>query len=416
MRTIQKPHLLFGTALACVAAAFGTQASLTAQASPSPAAPVEKVLHSFNGTDGSLPVAGVTLDLAGNIYGTTNFGGTGSAEFGDGTVFKLSGSGDDQSTLTTLASFTGADGNQPQGGVIVRASGHLFGTTSSGGADGKGTVFELAGSGDTTLKTLVSFTGANGSGPSSGLTVLHDCLYGTTSAGGAGNDGTVFELCGPEHKTLTTLVSFDGTNGSRPMAGLVADRAGNLYGTTINGGANASGTVFKLSGQRHETLTTLVNFAGTNGSGPRGGLAIDAYDNLFGTTEGGGAGQVGTLYELRGPGHETLTTLFAFSPSGPGGTSPEDALLIDGAGNLYGTTSGGIDSSPDELGSVFKLSADHVTLTTLYTFTGNGDGGNPVGGLAADRNGNLYGTTTSFGASGNGVVFKLTGTGFVPAR
>ena len=393
---------------------FGTHLSAAAQASSAPAAPVLKVLHSFDGTDGSLPVAGVTLDVAGNLYGTTNFGGTGSAEFGDGTVFKLSGA--DQSTLTTLASFTGADGNQPQGGVLVRASGHLFGTTTSGGADGNGTVFELAGSGDTTLKTLVSFTGANGSGPSSGLTVLHDCLYGTTSAGGAGNDGTVFELCGPEHKTLTTLVSFTGTNGNRPMAGLVADRAGNLYGTTVGGGANGSGTVFELSGPRHETLTTLVSFAGTNGSGPRGGLAIDAFDNLFGATEGGGAGQVGTLYELRGPGHETLTTLFAFSSSGPGGTSPECNLLIDGAGNLYGTTSGGVDSSPDELGSVFRLSADHVTLTTLYAFTGNGDGGNSVGGLAADRDGNLFGTTTSFGASGNGVVFKLSGTGFVPAR
>ena len=408
--------MLFGTVLACIAAGLGAQVSAVAQASPAPAAPVLTVLHSFTGSDGSLPVAGVTLDAAGNIYGTTNFGGSGSAEFGDGTVFKLTSDGADQSTLTTLASFTGADGNQPQGVVVVRSSGHLFGTTSSGGADGKGTVFELAGSGDTTLKTLVSFTGANGSGPFSGLTLLHDCLYGTTSAGGAGNDGTVFELCGPGHKTLTTLVSFDGTNGSRPLAGLVADRAGNLYGTTVGGGANGSGTVFKLSGPHHETLSTLVNFAGTNGSGPRGGLAIDAYDNLFGTTEGGGAGQVGTLYELRGPSHETLTTLFAFSASGPGGTSPEDGLLIDSAGNLYGTTSGGVDSSPDELGSVFKLSADHVTLTTLYTFTGNGDGGNPVGGLAADPNGNLYGTTTSFGASGNGVVFKLTGSGFVPAR
>ena len=406
MKNNRRIPLLLSTALACAVTAFGTRAAS--------AAPVITTLVSFNGTNGSGPVAGLTFDAAGNLYGTTQFGGAGSAEFGNGTAFELSGA--DLSTLTTLASFNGGNGTGPQGTLTLDSSGNLYGTTSSGGANGDGTVFELSGSNHSTLTTLASFTGSDGAAPYSGLTIVGDCLFGTTSAGGASADGTVFELCGAAHTTLTTLVSFTGTNGNLPYSTLVADSAGNLYGTTINGGADNSGTVFELSGADHKTLTTLVSFNGTNGSGPRGGLAIDASGQLYGTTEGGGSGQVGTIFELSGANHTTLNTLFSFSQSGPGGTSPEDGVLLDAAGNLYGTTSGGIDSSPDLLGSVFKLSADHQTLTTLYAFTGNNDGGNPVGGLTADSAGNLYGTTSAFGASGDGVVFKLSGSGFVTAQ
>ncbi len=396
----------FGAALACAVIGFGTQAAL--------AAPVLTTLVSFNGTDGSTPVAGLTIDSAGNLFGATMLGGTGPAQFGNGTAFELSGPS--HGTFTTLTSFNGSNGTGPQNTLTLDSSGDLFGTTSSGGAGGAGTVFELSGPNHNTLTTLVNFNGPNGSAPYSGLTIVGDDLFGTTSAGGANGYGTVFELSGPNYSTVTTLVSFTGVNGSLPYSTLVADAAGNLYGTTINGGANGSGTVFELSGADHQTFTTLVSFNGNNGSGPRGGLTLDASGNLFGTTEGGGADEEGTIFELSGTDHTTLNTLFSFSQSGPGGTSPIAGLLIDAAGNLYGTTSGGVDSSPDLLGSVFKLSSDHTTLTTLYTFTGNSDGGNPASGLTVDQEGNLYGTTTSAGANGAGVVFELSGTGFVTSE
>ena len=206
-------------------------------------------------------------DPAGDLFGTTLYGGTNK----DGTVFELVNNG--AWTLQTLVSFIGANGENPEGGLIRDAVGDLFGTTYTGGANGYGTVFEIpkAANGYGTLITLVSFTNTGGEGgyPKAGL--IADAagnLFGTTTAGGANGYGTVFELVkkGGGSYTLTMLVSFNGDNGSNPAAGLIMDAAGDLFSTTYSGGANGfnDGTVFELvkNGGSYR-LNTLINFNGT---------------------------------------------------------------------------------------------------------------------------------------------------------
>lgn len=392
-----------------------------------PATPVLTTLVAF-GSSGNLPVAGLTFDFAGRLYGTTLFGGSGGGEFGSGTVFELSGP--DLTTFTSLFSFNGGKGASPAAALTLDAIGNLYGTTQAGGKAGTGTAFELSAPNHRALSTLASFTGANGSAPLAGLTFFSTGqfhipghpyyaghLFGTTSTGGANGDGTVFELSGPDRKTLTTLASFtSGVNGARPGSTLVADNAGHLFGTTFTGGPGGGyGTVFELSGPTHQTLTTLATFTGPNGANPIGGLTLDASGNLYGTTQYGGPGTAGTIFELAGPTHRKLVTIASFGLNDPNGAVPQGTLLIDAAGNLYGTTNGGGDEFGGGgafLGAVFKLSADHTTLTPLYAFTGNADGDIPQAGLTADAAGNLYGTTTS-GGSGGGTVFRLSGSGFV---
>ena len=410
---------LAGTALALTLAGSGVHAA--------PAAPVLTTLLSFDGTNGTISAAGLTFDSAGTLYGTAVFGGSGG-EFGFGTVFELSGPG--HTREKTLVKFNYTDGSEPTAALTRDSSGNLFGTTSAGGAAGTGTAFELSGAGHRTLTTLASFTGANGASPLGGLAFYAPArfhipglpyfdgdLFGTTSTGGKNGYGTVFKLSGTGHTTQTILVSFTIANGSQPGATLVADATGNLYGTTFTGGPGSYGTVFELSGPDHRTLTTLASFNGSNGANPFGGLTLDAAGNLYGTTQYGGPGYGGTIFELSGTGHRTLTTLATFGNDDPNGAVPQGTLLIDAAGNLFGTTNGGADEFGDGafLGAVFKLSADHETMTPLYAFTGNEDGDIPQAGLVADAAGNLYGTTTSGGANGGGTVFELSGTGFVPS-
>ena len=410
------PSLLFSTILCW------TAVEARAQSAPTP---VLTTLVAFDGTNGSLPVDELTTDFVGNLYGTTLFGGSGGGEFGQGTVFELSGI--NHATFTTLATFDGTNGAEPEGGLTFDIFGNLYGTTGGGGPAGTGTAFRLSGAGHQILTTLTSFDGSDGANPFSGLTLyaagsphypglpyFAGNLFGTTDAGGATGDGTVFELSGSDHKTFTTLLSFTGANGSRPDTRLVADATGNLYGTTTSGGPGRFGTVFELSGPNHTTITTLAAFDGVNESGPRGGLTLDKAGNVYGTTEGGGPGGGGTVFELAGPDHQTLTTLAAFGLSDPNGAAPTGRLLIDAAGNLFGTTTGGgVDFAPANLGSIFEISADHRTLSRLYRFTGGQDGAIPEAGLVADLAGNLYGTTSSAGSNGSGTVFRLSNSGFV---
>jgi uncharacterized repeat protein (TIGR03803 family) len=395
----------------------------------------ETVLYSFTGTngDGAFPVAGLTLDTAGNLYGTTENGG--QCVSGCGTVFKIDPSGKE----TVLYSFTGmnGDGRDPVAGVIIDNAGNLYGTTKEGGSTqcadtfGCGTVFKLDPSGHETV--LYSFTGMNGDGanPVAGLTFdTAGNLYGTTENGGqcVSGCGTVFKL-DPSGKE-TVLYSFTGMNGdgANPVAGLNLDTAGNLYGTTENGGQCVSGcgTVFKIDPSGYETV--LYGFTGMNGDGanPAAGLIVDSAGNLYGTTLGGGSASGGTMFKLDPSGHETV--LYSFTGTNGDGANPAAGLIMDSAGNSYGTTQfGGVTScyasfgSPPGCGTVFKVDpSGHETV--LYSFTGtNGDGANPAAGLIMDSAGNSYGTTqfggvTScyayFGANpGCGTVFKVDPSG-----
>jgi uncharacterized repeat protein (TIGR03803 family) len=344
-------------------------------------------------TNGSSPIGGLIRDSSGNLYGTASGGGA----FNYGTVFELA---QGSSTITALASFNyGIDGTNPVAGLIMDGSGNLYGTASAGGAIADGTVFELA-KGSGTITTLAPFNGTDGADPQAALIMdSSGNLYGTTVSGGSSGDGTVFELTRSDK--LIALVSFNGTDGANPYAGLIMDSSGNLYGATVSGGASGLGTAFELV-KRSRKLITLASFSGTDGANPYAGLIMDGSGNLYGTTEKGGASGDGSVFELaRGSG--TITTLASFN--GTDGANPYAGVIMDSSGNLYGTTDGG--GAPG-YGTVFELAPGSGTITTLASFNGT-DGANPYAGLIRDGSGHLYGTTKYGGASGTGTIFELTG-------
>ena len=354
----------------------------------------EKVLYSFRGkADGRFPYAGLVRDAAGNLYGTTYQGGA----YGLGTVFKLSKTG----KKTVLHSFarTGGDGANPEAGLVRDAAGNLYGTTPYGGASGYGTVFMLDTTGKETV--LYSFTGTGGDGaePLFGYLVRDAAgnLYGTTEGGGASGYGTVFML--DETGNETVLYSFTGTggDGTEPAAGLVRDAAGNLYGTTKSGGASGYyGTVFMLDTTGKETV--LHSFDGSDGADPLAGLVRDAAGNLYGTTNSGDG--YGTVFMLDETGKETV--LHSFKRPSREGAYPF-GLVRDAKGNLYGTT---FEGGASGLGTVFMLDKTGKE-TVLHRFAGS-DGAYPDAGLVRDAKGNLYGTTSIGGAYEDGTMFELT--------
>jgi uncharacterized repeat protein (TIGR03803 family) len=322
---------------------------------------IETVLYSFSGgTDGRYPIGGLIRDEADNLYGTTIGGAPGSPGFG--TVFKLDTAGHE----TTLYTFTGgADGASPSGTLLRDASGNLYGTTQNGGTNcgnGCGTVFKVDPSGHETV--LYSFTGgADGSIPVVGL--IRDAVgnfYGTASAGGdlsactnfgvSPGCGVVFKLDGTG--TFSVLHTFSGGgDGGGPASPLTLDADGNLYGTAAQGGLTACqfgcGTLFKLD--TSGTLTVLYSFpGGTSASGPRGPLLRDSAGFIWGTTIGGGRVNHGTVYRVDAAGH--AVKLYNFTAGSDGG-SPYGGVIHDAAGNFYGTAIGGGTFSA---GTIFKLS------------------------------------------------------------
>jgi uncharacterized repeat protein (TIGR03803 family) len=365
----------------------------------------ETVLYSFTGgSDGGYPLAGLIRDSAGNLYGTTVAGGLA----GGGVVYKLDPTGHE----TVLYSFTGgADGGNPNAGVIFDSAGNLYGTTAGGGdlspcyGVGCGVVFKLNPSGLETV--LYTFTGgADGSRPSAG--VIFDSagnLYGTTAGGGTAGVGAVFKLDVIGHETV--LCSFPGSDGAAPWASVIQDSAGNLYGTTTGGGSAGAGVVYKLDATGHETI--LYNFTGgADGANPSAGVIMDSAGNLYGTTNGGGATGAGVVYKVDPAGHETVlysfTGICCGSPT-TDGVDPNGGVIMDSAGNLYGTTYWGGAAG---WGTVYKLDpTSHETV--LYNFTNGADGGQVVSGVVRDEAGNIYGTT--FGGAHAGVVYKLDPTG-----
>ena len=363
-------------------------------------AQTESVLHSFahNGTDGSASFAGLAIDTKGNLYGTTYNGGANNS----GMVFKVTPSG----TETVLHSFGGAYGANPYfSGVVRDTAGNLYGTTTAGGANGFGTVFKLSPTGTETVLHSFAADGKDGSHPYARLAIdKTGNLYGTTPVGGANNFGTVFKVT--PSGTETVLYSFKGgTDGCNPNnAGVVLGKNGVLYGTTSGCGANAVGTVFKLTPTGTETVLHSFANDGTDGFSPYAGLAIDTKGNLYGTTYFGGASGFGTVFKLTPTGTETV--LHNFANDGKDGCHPENSgLVLDVTGNLYGTTTVGGASG---LGTVFKLTPTG-TETVLHSFANNGtDGFDPYAGLALDKAGILYGTTLEGGANGFGTVFKIT--------
>jgi uncharacterized repeat protein (TIGR03803 family) len=370
-------------------------------------------LHSFHGADGATPDAGLVQATNGDLYGTTA-GGLGPNS--GGTVFRITPSG----TLATLYRFCAqgncADGRYPYAGLVQATNGDLYATTFDGGPSGYGTVFKITPSG--TLTTLYRFCAQtncpDGEFPEAGLVqATGGNFYGTTSAGGTYNHGTVFKIT--PGGTLTTLYSFCSlagcADGEEPLAGLVQATNGDFYGTTYSGGANSDGTVFKVTPSG--TLTTLYSFCSlagcADGATPVAGLVQATNGDLYGTTYLGGANSDGAVFKITPSG--TLTTLYSFcSLAGcADGQGPWAGLVQATDGNFYGTTySGGANSD----GTVFKITPSG-TLTTLYSFcslAGCADGEEPRAGLVQATNGDLYGTTTweGAGSKGAGTVFSLS--------
>jgi uncharacterized repeat protein (TIGR03803 family) len=370
-------------------------------------------LYNTTQSDGNL-----VFDTAGHLYGAAFYGGT----TGLGSVFELTSSSGVW-TESNIYSFPASAGAEPFGGLIFDGAGNLYGTTETGGTYNLGSVFELTPNGSGwTEKVLHSFKGGNdGKYPFSPLTFdSAGNLYGTTSAGGAHNGGTVFELSpnGMGGWANTSIYAFcaltnctDGEMENSDIAGLTLDAAGNIYGTTVNGGAYKAGTLFKLTHSASAwTETVLSSFCRCpNGGEPLGGVIFDSAGNLYGTTYVGG-GTWGTVYEFNVTTN-TKTVLYEFrGPQYNDGAYPEGNLIFDTAGNLYGTTDSG---GTADNGTVFELQptgSGSWTEIVLHSFTGKPDGAGPAAGVIFDTAGNLYGTTIGGGASEYGTVFELTPT------
>jgi uncharacterized repeat protein (TIGR03803 family) len=387
--------------------------------------------HSFNGTDGSIPNAALVQGTDGNFYGTTGSGGScSSSVLGCGTVFKMTAAG----KVTTLHSFNGTDGVDPDGALVQGTDGNFYGTTEVGGlisncaGNGCGTVFKITAAG--ALTTLYSFcpqaTCTDGDYPQGALVQGTDGnFYGTTSRGGSSacvdGCGTVFKIT--PAGTLTTLYSFcalaNCSDGASPQAGLVQGTDGEFYGTTEQGGT--AGSVFKITAAG--ALTTLHKFTAKQSAGgydPRAGLIQGADGNFYGTTWLGGANDGGTVFQITPAG--TLITLYSFCAltNCADGEDPYAGVVQGTDGNFYGTTHNGgyADNACQgfDCGTVFQLTPAGV-LTTLHTFDWT-DGGLSNAGLLQGTNGTFYGTSTTGGAlslcyQGCGTIFSVS-TGLGP--
>lgn len=353
------------------------------------------VLHEFKGspTDGANPQAGLVRDAAGNIFGTT-FAGGGASE---GTIFKLTKSGQ-ESVLFTFNTF---NGSFPASSLLLDKAGNLYGTAFEG-PGGAGVLFRLAKDG--TEDSFHIFEGGAGSQAAvpAGAVIIDQAgnIYGSTLLGGLGF-GVVYQI--DPAGSFTVLHNFHGTSdGAGPQGSLVRDAAGNIYGAAAEGGARNKGVIFRLA--TDGTLTVLHTFTGgKDGSSPQGGLLLDQAGNLFGSALKGGDAGNGTIFKVTTSGR--FTRLYSFVGK-PDGINPNGGLIKDAAGNILGTAQLG---GGQGLGTVFKLSPARV-LTVLHNFTGDLDGATPFGGLIRDSAGVLYGTADQnfLIQQRGGTVFKIT--------
>jgi uncharacterized repeat protein (TIGR03803 family) len=385
--------------------ALASMSGLAAATAPCAQAQTLNIVHNFTGgKDGANPDDGFTMSQTGILYGTASAGGAS----GQGVVFRITANGRE----AVMHSFAGGtDGAAPNGGVILDANGALYGTTTAGGAQGAGTVFKLVGTKESVLYSFAG--GTDGASPQAALTLdATGNLYGTTSAGGAAGNGTVFELVAPNKKNgqwkERVLYSFGtGTDGAVPLAGVTFDAAGNLYGTTSVGGGDGYGTIFRLKpGAKKWTETVVHSFQNADdGAYPYAGFVADATGNLYGAATQGGTAGGGTIFRLAPLKNGGVKFSVLYSVPGWGISGSFRNLLLDEAGNIYGTTHCDGD---DNAGTVFKLapSGDSWAYTLLYTFTGGSDGQFTISNLVL-KDGKLYGTTLNGGADGAGVVYSL---------
>lgn len=388
-----------------------------------------KSLHTFlQNVEGANPEAALLPGNDGFLYGTTANGGIN----GKGTLYKIQPDG---SGFVTLYAFSGigSDGATPYAGLLLGNDGALYGTTQYGGDSGHGVVFKIKPDGSG-FAVLHSFSGIGGEGAYPRTALIQDkngILYGTTDLGGNGK-GTLFKikLDGSDFETLYAFSQTDSnltnSDGAVPEAALLLGKDGFLYGTTLRGGANTNGTLFKImpDGSGFVALYTFSqtdgNFSNSDGAHPRAGLIQDEAGVLYGTTYLGGIDANGTLFRINSDGSNFMT-LYAFSQTdnlgiNNDGSTPQAALLLGKDGFLYGTTAtGGINGT----GTVFKIQRDSSGFVSLYSFgkddgsSINTDGTEPVASLIQRADGFLYGTTQRGGTDGSGTLFRLSPNAFL---
>jgi len=402
---------LYGTASAGGAALAGTVFKITTTGK-------FELLFSFDNTDGNTPDSALTQGTNGDLYGSTVFGGTNCSGSGCGTLFKITPAG----KFSTWFSFDGTNGSRPEGGVTQATNGDLYGTTVLGGVGNVGTVLKITRGG--MLTTLDSFNDGgviycpSGCRPNGQLIqAAKGDFYGTTFAGGTYGDGTVFRVT--PGGTLTTLSSFaDGSDGAAPSGALIQSADGNFYGTTQGGGPGLGGTIFMMSAAG--TRTTLYSFCsdGTypncpDGYYPNAGLIQATDGNFYGTTVYGGANGYGTVFRISPDG--SLSTLYSFCSQSDctDGGFPYAALLQDTDGDFYGATlEGGLGYVGGDTGNgtIFRLSAGLGPF--VMTQTTSGKVGSSVNILGSNLTGStsvtFNGTSATFIVNSTGTVITAT--------
>lgn len=389
----------------------------------------ETVVHAFLGqTDTGFPNSGLVADSAGNLYGLTYENG--------GAVFELTPDGNGGWNYNVIYGFTGfSDGFYPvdPAGVAIDSQGNLYGTCGNGGDYNNGAVWELSKGSDGVWRVArtYGFTGSGSDGSEPEASVLLDSagnVYGTTSGGGSSGAGTVFKLTPSGNGwTEQTLHSFTfGSDGARPRSSLIMDRAGNLYGTTLLGGASGNGVVFKLHPVGGSWVENVLyaftgNPDGSDGFAPLGNLTFDSAGRIYGATQAdtSGYGGYGGVFRLTPSPNAPrtveqpwrITWLHHFN--GSDGWEPSYGVTLDSHGNVYGSTQYGgqnLQACNAGCGVVFELtpSGQSWTENVLYGFTGGSDGGNPLGNVFVDNAGNVYGTTMNGGAYLYGTIYKVT--------
>jgi uncharacterized repeat protein (TIGR03803 family) len=367
----------------------------------------EQVFYNLNGPhDGASPEASLYLDAQGNFYGTNEVGGSQACfNSGCGTVFKLSPAGKE----TTLHIFTGDDGAYPIAELTPDPAGNLYGITNNGGLNVAGTVFRVTPSGK--FRTLYNFTGGpDGDNPNAGLLADNDSgnFYGTTTGGGALGFGTVFRIT-PRGRERVIYSFIGGLDGVEPIGALLRDSSGDFYGIATNGGLDCDGSgqgcgvVFKVTPKGREKVQYRFQ-GGNHGADPAAGLVMDANGTFYGTTNNGGNADCscGVVYKLTAKGQETALHVFT---GGSDGGNPRSRLVMDAQGNLYGTAASG-GAADCGCGVLFSITPSG-TMKILHTFEGN-DGGFPFAGMIMPAAGTFYGTTAGGGTFADGTVFKLT--------
>jgi len=358
------------------------------------------LLHSFDGTDGEGPYAGLASDGTW-FYGTTPLGG----EYGNGTIFAIDSAGD----FKILYSFSGgSDGAKPNGGVI-EIGGYLYGTTTFGGANGQGSVFSVSTAGGipTTIHSFFAGGGADGAEPFAGLLQAGDgYLYGTTYLGGTGGQGIVFKIS-TDGSVYNVLYNFTGVNGdgANPRAGLIQGRDEYLYGTTLAGGTGSCyqgcGIVFKMDTSGNLAFEYSLN-GSSDGANPFAGLVQASDGNFYGTANGGGNGGDGTIFKVDSSG--AFSVFYTFNITNDGG-QPYAGLIQGSSGDLYGVTPGGGSNSK---GTIFSIDlSGNFTVIQAFGTTSPPYCSGAAGTLFETPGNSLYGTTQIGGANNDGCVFQF---------